>query len=540
MARVTTAPSTSGSSVVTGRDTDGNPLPSLRRRMVPPMPRDTLAGWLAPIAIALIAGALRVWHLGRPAKFVFDETYYPKDAFSQLHFGVARSFVKNVNQLILNGDFDIFKGTAFVVHPPGGKWFMAAGEWMFGMDPFGWRIAVAVLGTVSVLVMARLVRRMTRSTLLGCAAGVLFAFDGLHFVESRTALLDLPMMVWMVSAFAFLLLDRDWCRGRLADAVEPLGRVAEGFGPRLLWRPWRLAAGVCFGISVATKWNAVFALAAFGILVWCWDVGARKSIGVQRARGTWRAIGGSALIDGVPAFCYLVVTSAVVYVASWGGWFASSDGYDRQWAAGHPASGIAALVPDALRSLWHYHADILQFHTHLTEGHPYASNPWGWLVVSRPVSFDWVDKIGPDQGCPTDRCVQEILGIGTPILWWAGVLALVACGFWWLLARDWRFGVPIVGVAATWLPWFAWAGRPIFYFYASAILPWVVIGLALVLGKIIGPREAALERRLWGAGLAAGFVVLVVANFAYLYPILTDQTIPYDAWMQRMWLKSWV
>src|SRR5699024_4184627 len=75
MARVTTAPSTGRSSVVTGRDTDGNPLPSLRARMVPPMSKDTVAGWLAPIAIAVIAGALRVWHLGRPAKFVFDETY---------------------------------------------------------------------------------------------------------------------------------------------------------------------------------------------------------------------------------------------------------------------------------------------------------------------------------------------------------------------------------------------------------------------------------------------------------------------------------
>jgi dolichyl-phosphate-mannose-protein mannosyltransferase len=40
--------------------------------------------------------------------------------------------------------------------------------------------------------------------------------------------------------------------------------------------------------------------------------------------------------------------------------------------------------------------------------------------------------------------------------------------------------------------------------------------------------------------VAGAFVALVGANFAYLYPILADQVIPYPQWRARMWFKSWI
>jgi dolichyl-phosphate-mannose-protein mannosyltransferase len=36
------------------------------------------------------------------------------------------------------------------------------------------------------------------------------------------------------------------------------------------------------------------------------------------------------------------------------------------------------------------------------------------------------------------------------------------------------------------------------------------------------------------------FVVLVVLNFAYIWPILTDEVLPHSAWLSRMWFKSWI
>jgi dolichyl-phosphate-mannose-protein mannosyltransferase len=534
--------------ITVGRDSEGLRIPPLRDRLSPPMPTDRVIGWIAPLLITALAGFFRFWQLGKPAKFVFDETYYPKDAWSLLNFGVEHQFVEKANDLIVGGNLNVFVSPAqpsFVVHPPAGKWLIALGEWAFGMNPFGWRVAIAVVGTLSILLMARLVRRLTRSTLLGCVAALLLALDGLHLVESRIALLDLPVMFWLLLGLSTLLIDRDWMRRKLADAAEPLGRIAPGaWGPRLLWRPWRLAAGLCFGLAIATKWSAIIPLAMFGLITVWWDWGARRAV-----RSTLFRVGTffRAILDAFVAFVTIVVTAALVYVASWSGWLATSTGYDRNWAEGkRPRIGDLALanpVPglfDPLRSLWHYHQEIWTFHTTLDDKHQYQSSPWSWLVVGRPVSFDWVDNIGPNKGCSTSRCVQEILGIGTPILWWGAVIALLACVVFWLAGRDWRFGIPVLGVAATWLPWFQYDDRPIFYFYAIVILPFLVIGVTLVLGKILGPPEAPPNRRMWGAALVGGFVLLVALNFAYLFPILTDQTITYAEWLSRMWLKTWV
>ena len=63
----------------------------VRERLVPPMPADGIWGWLAPLLVAAVAGVLRFWKLGTPHAFIFDETYYAKDGWSLLHFGVERA-----------------------------------------------------------------------------------------------------------------------------------------------------------------------------------------------------------------------------------------------------------------------------------------------------------------------------------------------------------------------------------------------------------------------------------------------------------------
>ena len=134
---------------------------------------------------------------------------------------------------------DIFTDKAsFVVHPPLGKWVIGLGEWLFGATPFGWRFMMAVLGTLSVLMTARIIRRLTRSDVVGTLAGLLVALDGLHIVMSRTALLDTVLMFFVVAAFGFLLLDRDsvWTRAGAAragpgDGAAP-GVCARGDWPR--------------------------------------------------------------------------------------------------------------------------------------------------------------------------------------------------------------------------------------------------------------------------------------------------------------------
>ena len=105
----------------------------LRARLLGVRPTDRLWGWLAPGIIALVGGVLRFWTLDRPHALVFDETYYVKQAYSLLHFGVEMrvlSSLKQPDDAFVDGRQDIFSTDDgdFVVHPPVGKWVIAAGE----------------------------------------------------------------------------------------------------------------------------------------------------------------------------------------------------------------------------------------------------------------------------------------------------------------------------------------------------------------------------------------------------------------------------
>ena len=73
---------------------------------------------------------LRFDRLSIPRSIVFDETYYVKDAFGILRYGVEHNLVGgNTDAMVAHGQTHIFSGGGeFVVHPPIGKVLIAAGE----------------------------------------------------------------------------------------------------------------------------------------------------------------------------------------------------------------------------------------------------------------------------------------------------------------------------------------------------------------------------------------------------------------------------
>lgn len=548
-----------------GSTVDGDPLPRVRRRLTPAaLSSPVVAGWLWPIVITVLSGVLQFWSLTTPHQITFDETYYAKDAYSLLIKHYASNFVNDGNddngneadEIINSGSTEgVFaEGPSKVVHPEVGKWMIAGGEWLFGMTPLGWRFSAALTGTLMVLVLCRLVRRLTGSTLLGCVAGLLLAFDGLHFVMSRFALLDIFLAFWLLCAVHCLVADRDWARLRLARELEVSPVRGRGeFGPvrGLLLRPWRLLAGVCFGLAAGTKWSTVFVLAGFGILAWAWDSGMRRAIGVR-----WAPLK-SFVVDAIPSLFSILLVALIVYTASWIGFLTHAERFEEAFAPvtgeGEPVWGSADEHPDNavegvlhdLHILWDYHREVYAFHTgdYIKEQtHPFESHPGGWLLLNRPLGVD--SESGDNTvipNCPEgESCVKQVLAIGTPVLWWGGVVALVIGAGYWVTRRDWRFGVPIVGVLTTWLPWFRYDDRQIFFYYAVSIIPFTIIAVTLVLGKLMGRADATPVRRAVGVAVAGTFVVGVALNFAYFYPILTDHLLTNAQWHDRMWLTHWI
>src|SRR5262249_26275277 len=209
-----------------------------------------------PLLITALGAWLRFAHLSTPQAFVFDETYYAPQAFGILHYGAEHAVAFFGSQVPSGTATDIFvPGGVFSAHPPFGKVAIALGEWAFGLNPFGWRVAAAAAGSASILMLARITRRMTGSDLLGCVAGLLLALDGLELVMSRTAMLDIFVMFWVLAGFGCLVIDRDRARARIAAAAASAD--TGDAGPNLGVRWWRVLAGVCLGLAVASKWNGV-------------------------------------------------------------------------------------------------------------------------------------------------------------------------------------------------------------------------------------------------------------------------------------------
>ena len=255
-------------------------------------------------------------------------------------------------------------------------------------------------------------------------------------------------------------------------------------------------SGVAIGLAAATKWSAIFLIPFFILLT-------LNSLQIEPVKWVKRA-------------AQFIFMPALIYLISWSGWIFTGSGWDRQ-------SGSNVFT-----SLWKYHTAILDFHRNLVETHSYAANPWSWLILGRPTSFFYQTP----SGCGASTCSQEILAIGTPILWWVGIFAIALTFGLFVAHRDRISTVILAGIAGTYLPWFLIQGRTTFYFYAISILPFLILALIYAFNWALKYGDYRKQIIL--------FLAVVALNFIYFLPILLGIEIPYSQWLSRMWLRSWI
>ena len=481
------------------------PRPAVDR--TPALPDDRRLAWISAGVLGLLALVSRLWEISYPTDLLFDEAYYPPEGRDLLRWGTEYN-----------------RGYTFIVHPPLGKWLIASGEAVFGYDSVGWRFPSAVAGAIAVVVLARLGRRLTGSTLLGLLAGLLLTLDGLSFTLGRIGLLDIFLQLFAVSAVACLVVDRDRVRERIRRRL-PVPVTGFRLGPR----GWRIAAGCLFGCACAVKWSGIWFLAFFAVLSLFWERAAWREAGVPRPTRT-------VLRRGLPgAIWALAVLPVLTYLAAFTGWFLGETSQGRHWADENPDTAFP-FVPGALRSLWHMHVEWYRFHSGLASPHPWESKPWSWIVTARPILLWNPQGLTDDSG---GQVVRYILMLGTPTLWFLFPVALVWLG-WRIVARRDPAAITVaVAVAAGWLTWFINLDRTMFIFYMAPVVPFFVLGVVLVLQDVIGSRGADPFRRQVGLAVVCLYIGLVAATFAFFYPVLTGQELTKAEWLSRMWFPSW-
>ena len=386
---------------------------------------------------------------------------------------------------------------------------IAAGMWLFGPDnPFGWRFAAALTGTLSILLLALIAQKLFRSLVLGAVAGLLLAVDGHHLVMSRTSLLDIFLMFWVLAAFGALLMDRDDGRRRLAarlgrQAAACHGRTAAGCsscsGPWLGIRWWRHRGGRLPGPG--RRHQVVRAVLPGRLRA------ADRLLGPERApdRGHPR-LDQRRDHQGRPSGVPQHRPGGRADLRRHAGPAGSGPRTPTTGTGPRRTPPRMGLAAGPVRSLAHYHLEAYKFHQGLSSEHPYEASAWSWLVMGRPTSFYYESPKQGSPGCDTASCTSAILSVGNPLIWWGAAVSLVVLLFWWAGRRDWRAGAVLAGVAAGYLPWFLYPDRTMFFFYAVSFEPFLVLALVYCLGLVLGRRTDPPWRRRSGLYLVALFV----------------------------------
>ena len=457
--------------------------------------------WLALAIVTLGALLLRLVDLSHPAGFVFDEIHYARSACR---------FVVGTSQC---GIGELVSGS----YPPLGNWMIGIGIKLFGFNEFGWRIVSALAGTLTVPILYVLMRRLltghvmpVAATIGAAAAAALLAVDFLHLVQSRVAMLDSFVTLFVIVTVLLAVLDgareRDPA-GNDAHASAWLRRLTLG-------RPWRLATGLSLGAAAAVKWSGAYMAIGLVALVVIWEV-ASTPRGGNTSTGSWRAGFTTALRrELLPSVVLLGLVPLAVYLASYIG----------------RVHGDLLAAPWQEGSVWHaiasHQVAMLRFHLGLAGHHPYESPAWSWLLLKRPAAYSFA----------TDSAVyREVLALGNPLTWWTGAIALLGLTVGWVrrgaaLAR--AEPVLVAGALGTYLPWLVLSGArsQVFIWYILPSIPFLYGALGLLAARAWGSLRGRVA-----VGLAG---VAVLASFAFFYPILTAQAMTPDEWRTRIWFTD--
>lgn len=477
-----------------------------------PPSRAGRVGIVLPIIILLIAGAVRFIDLGYPERIYFDETYYAPQGLEMLTNGVEEGFA---------------------VHPPLGKWLIAAGIEAFGYacnDPtstkwfggcYGFRSAAAAAGTLTVLITYFIGLRLFRRRGVAALGAFFVAIDGLALTMSRIAMLDIFLAMFVALGVWFLLIDRDemW-RDLPAPLPEPVTRLPHRS------RRWRWLAGVAFGLALATKWSAILAIGGAGLFV-----GSSEMLWRHRVTGSpWTALWRPA----VGTLLALLVLPAFIYVVSYAGWFANYE--STRLGLERCPNGECTLTPiEVVREWWGEQRQIARFHDNLEAEHPYRSHPARWPWLGRPVAYYYencTDEKLADGECVVEQGnVEEILGVGNPVIWWLGLLAFPAALWFGYKRRDWVAAAVVGFYLVQYVPWL-FVPRPNFLFYLTPAVPFLCLTLAYAVWRV--------SAYTWLRWVPAAAGVLAVVAFLFFWPVWTGQEMPLDTWQLRIWMRSWI
>ncbi|WP_138755424.1 phospholipid carrier-dependent glycosyltransferase [Paenibacillus sinopodophylli] len=418
----------------------------------------------------------------------FDEIYHARTAYEHMEHIVA------------------YENT----HPPLGKIIIAIGIKLFGLNPFGWRIAGTLFGIAMLPLMYVFARRLFKSSTYAGLATALFAADFMHFTQTRIATIDVYGVFFIMLMFYFMhkYVSLSFFKVKLGATLLPL-----------------FLAGLFFGIGVASKWIVLYGGAGLAIMlaISLFDRYKEYASAKRVLRGGKKALEAFSteklqhIVNVFPR--YTVITLAVCLVF-----------YIVVPLTIYAMSYIPVLtVMDdgyTLKSLIDYQKHMFSYHSQLVSTHPFASSWWEWPFMKRPVWYYSGDNMAAG-------LKSTIVAMGNPLIWWTGIFAMTATIWISIKRKDKAIYTIWIAFLAQYVPWML-VTRLTFLYHYFAMVPFIILSLVYI-SKVMEERKPGFKhvRNLFLAGSVLLFIMY--------YPALSGMTV--KTWYVEhilRWFPSWL
>lgn len=411
----------------------------------------------------------------------FDEIYHARTAYEFLH------------------DLRSYENT----HPPFGKVLISLGVALFGMNAFGWRIAGTVFGILMLPVLYLFAKRFLGSSAFAAFTCWIFAFDFMHFTQTRIATIDVYIVFFIICMYYFLYryISSDYY-GSFKSLLIPL-----------------TFCGISMGFGIASKWTGVYAGIGMGLLFFLHLGQQTKQYlsASKRPSGKTNGHSNKEITADFPVrtkklilYCLLffVFVPSVIYVLS----------YIPFRDNANP--GLFARMLANQQTMFSYHSG-------LEATHYFASPYYEWPLLIRPIWF--YSRV------VTDTIREGISSFGNPLVWWAGIPAFFYMIYLFFSKKDQKALYLIIGYLAQYVPWFFVTRITFIYHYFPCVV-FIVLMIGYTLRNLLD--TVTQRKKLF---ILIGYAAAVFGLFLLFYPVLSGEPVALSYVHKYLkWLQTWV
>ena len=377
-----------------------------------------------------------------------------------------------------------------ITHPPLGKIIISLGIRIFGMTPFGYRFMGAFFGVLMLLPLYILLKNMFGKTKVAMCGTLLFAFEFMHFTQTRIATIDTYGVFFTLLSFLFM-----W-RWMTAPYTARL---------RTTWLDLFLC-GLSFGLGCACKWTVLYAGVGLAALWLLRAIMKYRAVGLgQYGRELLGTIGLSVL--------FFIVIPVIIYCLSY---------IPYGLALGYKMPGMLT-DGNYYKLIWDNQVYMLTYHNGVNQTHPYSSRWYQWLFDVRPILY-YLQYNGETK--------SAFGAFNSPLISWAGLAALISIVFAFWKRRKPQAVLIWAGYLCQFLPWVIITRTTFAYHYFGCIL-FLTIAISFVFDELI-------ERRSKNDKLVYAFTGLNTALFVLFYPVLSGVEASVQFCLNVLkWFPSW-